>query len=74
MKISPDGKRLAVTRRDDSCEYLAVLSFPELKPLTRTSFGADLDIESFYWANNTRLLVQPQRHIPGGNEFQVRHR
>jgi dipeptidyl aminopeptidase/acylaminoacyl peptidase len=70
MQISPDGKLLAITQRDDTQEFLAVMNFPELKTISRTSSGATLDIASVIWANNTRLLIQPQRRVPGETSFK----
>jgi len=72
MKISPDGSRVAYTQRDDSREYLAVVTFPEMQPVMRTGFGENLDIDTFYWASDTRLLVQPLRRIPGLISFKAR--
>ncbi len=72
MKISPDGSRIAFTQRDDSREYLSVVSFPQMQPLMRTGFGDNLDIDTFYWASDTRLLVQPLRRIPGWISVKAR--
>jgi hypothetical protein len=63
-QISPDGTKLAFTQRDNAREYLSVLSFPDLKLLMRKHLDDGVDIDRFYWASNSRLLIEPRRRIP----------
>src|SRR5688500_7124673 len=79
MQISPDGKLLAVTKRSDEFELLSVLRYPDLSVEGTSNFGKLIDIDSFVWANNSRLLVQPARRfysyrahkVPTGEIFGV---
>ena len=71
LQISPDGKLLAVTKRSDKFELLSVLRYPDLSLVGQANFGDLIDIQSFVWANNSRLLVQPARRFLGYRAHKV---
>jgi dipeptidyl aminopeptidase/acylaminoacyl peptidase len=71
MKISPDGKRLAFTRHTTEHEIITVMHYPELKLSGQAHFGDRIDIASFLWANNNRLLISPTRRFPGLMDFKA---
>jgi dipeptidyl aminopeptidase/acylaminoacyl peptidase len=71
MQISPDGKLLAVTKRSEEFELLSVLRYPDLKLVGHQNFGKLIDIHSFVWANNSRLLVHPARRFHGFRAHKV---
>jgi dipeptidyl aminopeptidase/acylaminoacyl peptidase len=71
VKISPDGTYLALTQRTSEHESITVVRFRDLQPMTRTHFGRDLEVDSFAWANDTRLLIQPARRFPGYTDFKA---
>ena len=65
MKISPNGTYLAFTRHTTEHEVITVLRLADLKPTTQSHFGDRIDISSFTWANDERLLISPTRRFPG---------
>lgn len=71
MKISPDGKFLAFSRHTTEHEVITMLHYPELKLSGQAHFGDRIDIASFMWANNTRLLISPTRRFPGLMAFKA---
>jgi dipeptidyl aminopeptidase/acylaminoacyl peptidase len=71
MKISPDGKSLAFSRHTTEHEIITILHYPELKLSGQAHFGDRIDIESFVWANNQRLLISPTRRFPGLMAFKA---
>lgn len=71
MKLSPDGKFLAFTRHSTEHEIITVMHYPALKLSGQAHFGDRIDIDSFMWANNTRLLISPNRRFPGLMDFKA---
>lgn len=71
MKISPNGTYLAFTRRTREYELMSVVHVEGLKPASHVNFGNLTDIESFEWANDSRLLIEPARRFPGFISFKV---
>jgi dipeptidyl aminopeptidase/acylaminoacyl peptidase len=71
MKISPDGKFLAFSRHATEHEVITILHYPELKLSGQAHFGDRIDIDSFMWANNKRLLISPTRRFPGLMDFKA---
>jgi dipeptidyl aminopeptidase/acylaminoacyl peptidase len=65
MKISPNGTYLAFTRYTTEHEVITVLRLSDLKPMTQSHFGDRIDISSFTWANDRRLMISPTRRFPG---------
>jgi dipeptidyl aminopeptidase/acylaminoacyl peptidase len=65
MKISPNGTYLAFTRHTTEHEVITVLRLADLKPTTQSHFGDRIDISSFTWANDKRLMISPTRRFPG---------
>ncbi|MCH2098538.1 MAG: hypothetical protein MK142_09145, partial [Pseudomonadales bacterium] len=65
FELSPDGQRLAITRRSDAQELLVVLDVDTLEPISSSTFGERTHIEDVFWVNNDRLLVQPASRFPG---------
>ena len=60
--ISPDGKYLAVTFNEntnstDANYQLAVLSLPDLKPVSRLDMAARYMPYNVHWISNTRLIM-----------------
>jgi dipeptidyl aminopeptidase/acylaminoacyl peptidase len=60
--ISPDGKYLAVTvnqntNSTDASYQLAVLSLPDLKPVSRLDMAARFLPYNVHWVSNTRLVM-----------------
>jgi dipeptidyl aminopeptidase/acylaminoacyl peptidase len=72
VSISPDGSKLAFTQRDDAREIITVMTYPELKIMMRSPISDSMDVDRFVWANESRLLIQPQRRIPGETSFKAR--
>jgi dipeptidyl aminopeptidase/acylaminoacyl peptidase len=71
LQISPDGKLLAVTKRSDKFELLSVLRYTDLSVVGQANFGDLIDVHSFVWANNSRLLVQPARRFLGYRAYKM---
>lgn len=65
MKISPSGTHLAFIRQTTEFEAIAVLELKEMKQASQTAFGNLVGIDSFVWANDSRLLIAPTRRFPG---------
>lgn len=65
MKISPNGTYLALTRRTTEHEVMTVLRLQDMKLSTQAHFGDLIDIASFEWASDSRLLISPARRFPG---------
>jgi dienelactone hydrolase len=65
MKISTKGTYLALTRHTPEHEVLIVLRMADMKPASQQYFGDLIDIQSFEWANDSRLLISPARRFPG---------
>jgi len=58
VKISPDGKHLAVVTPMDGKNVVGILETETLKPVYIVRFGEDKQAGQFYWANNERIIVQ----------------
>jgi dipeptidyl aminopeptidase/acylaminoacyl peptidase len=71
MKISPKGTYVAFTRRTSEHEVITVLRLSDLKPTTQSHFGDWIDIWSFEWASDSRLLIQPTRRFPGFIDYKA---
>ena len=71
MKVSPDGKHIALTRRTSEQEILTVLTFPDLKVSAQRALGRQTDVARFDWVTNERLLVEPARRFPGFTSYKV---
>jgi len=71
MQLSPDGRRLAFSRHTTEHEIITIMHYPELKLSGQAHFGDRIDIESFMWANNNRLLISPTRRFPGLMDFKA---
>jgi dienelactone hydrolase len=65
MKISPKGTFLAFTRNTAEHEVMTVLRLKDMEATTQSQFGDRIDIASFEWANDSRLLISPTRRFPG---------
>jgi dipeptidyl aminopeptidase/acylaminoacyl peptidase len=65
LKISPNGKLLALTKRSEQFETITVLRYPEATVVTHKHLGELAEIERFEWATDSRLLIQPARRLPG---------
>jgi dipeptidyl aminopeptidase/acylaminoacyl peptidase len=65
LKISPNGKLLALTKRSEKLETITVLRYPEASVVTHKHLGELAEIERFEWASDSRLLIQPARRFPG---------
>lgn len=70
-KISPSGKRLALTQRQGEIEALIVLDIEAGSVLSATQYGKDEDIRDFMWATEDRLLVQPGVRFAGYFDAKV---
>lgn len=71
MKVSPNGTYLAFTRHTTEHEVMTVLRMQDLKPTTQSHFGDRIDIWSFAWANDSRLLISPTRRFPGLIQYKA---
>lgn len=68
VQLSPDGKYLAITKREGQRSRFTVFTYPERKP-TAINFplGEDREIAGFMWKTDDSLLVTPARRIAGAN-------
>lgn len=71
LKISPGGNHLAFTQETADFESIAVIGLRDLKPMAHTSFGSLIGIQTFAWANDSRLLISPTRRFPGFTAAKV---
>lgn len=71
LQISPNGSHLAMTRRFDAQENITVVRFPELAIASSSHFGKMIGISSLRWANETRLLIQPERRFGGLIDYKA---
>jgi dipeptidyl aminopeptidase/acylaminoacyl peptidase len=65
LVISPDGRHLAVTFREDSKHILTIYEFPAMKVVRSFSFSSPTDVEDVHWIGDTGVLVQPGYLMPG---------
>lgn len=58
LKISPDGKHLAMTYQIEDKINLSIfdISSKPMKPVSGVKLGGDLSVGQFYWANNSRII------------------
>lgn len=64
IKISPDGKYFAATRRaDDGNIQLVVLESNGFKLVSQQHFTGKDTIDAFYWANDKRLVLSMAREV-----------
>lgn len=61
VKISPDGKHLAVLMNNDGGKTLAFLETDTLKPVFALKADRKDSPAEFYWVNNERVVVQVGR-------------
>ncbi|MCJ7557914.1 MAG: S9 family peptidase [Gammaproteobacteria bacterium] len=60
VKISPDGKHLAVLTPMDGKNAIGILDTETLKPVYIVRFGEDKQVGEFDWANDERLIMSLQ--------------
>ncbi len=65
MKISRKGTFIAFTRNTAEHELMTVMRLKDMEATTQSHFGDRIDIASFEWANDSRLLISPTRRFPG---------
>lgn len=64
IKISPDGKYFAATRRaDDGNIQLVVLERDGFKLVSQQHFAGKDSIDEFFWVNNSRLVLSVAREV-----------
>lgn len=64
IKISPDGKYIAATSREDSGSvFLTVIEMKTNKVLSNQYFKGKDTIAGFFWVNNERILIQVARIV-----------
>jgi dipeptidyl aminopeptidase/acylaminoacyl peptidase len=61
VKISPDGKHLAVMTPQDGRAGVAILETDTLKPTFIARFSEDRQIGEYHWANSERLIARLER-------------
>ena len=71
MKISRKGTFIAFTRDTTEHELMTVLRLKDMEATTQSHFGDRIDIASFEWANDSRLLISPTRRFPGLHAFKA---
>jgi dienelactone hydrolase len=66
VAISPGGTRLAMGWTDNNfMRQMAIIEFPSMKPVNNYSLPASLSLLDLRWANERRLLIQPQWPVRG---------
>jgi dipeptidyl aminopeptidase/acylaminoacyl peptidase len=70
-KVSPSGSQIAFTQRTADAELLTVLPLPGLDKAASSTFGKDIDVANFWWVNDRRLLLEPQRRFPGLTTYKT---
>lgn len=63
VKISPDGKHLAFSFRDETEVKLAVLNRKKNEVTAIFEFGEWRQVTGFHWANNERLLLEVEKRV-----------
>lgn len=58
MKISPDGESVAFTYQEDTEVKLAVMRVSDMKLLSSFTFGENMHVVNFHWANKKRVLME----------------
>ena len=58
VKISPDGKYLALAIVKDGGRTLAIVDTKTFKGVGGVNFGAFTDVGNFFWANDERIVVE----------------
>ena len=80
LRISPDGKHIAVGAWRDGERIAVILETKTMRPKIPVFFTNDKEeVSSFHWASNERLIVEVQRYIPsettrpfqGGDLFAI---
>jgi dipeptidyl aminopeptidase/acylaminoacyl peptidase len=56
IKISPDGKHLALSVPEDGVNYLLILQASDRKRMGLFRFPTNYSMGDFYWANNERIV------------------
>ncbi len=57
MKISPDGRHVAVTHEEGSEVRLAVMELGSRKMISAFEFGANQHVLNFWWGSDTRVVM-----------------
>lgn len=70
-RLSPSGRRIAITRRTKEFESLNVLDVDTLEILGSSHFGRRVRIDRVFWATDERLLVQPAQRFGGYTDGHV---
>ena len=63
-KISPDGKHLAVSVFKENEMMIAFLKTETLEAISLTKMPGDLEVGRYYWANNTRVVINLVKRKP----------
>jgi len=58
VKISPDGKHLAVAMNSDGKRALIFISRSTMKMVGATKLPGKNEVGSYYWANNERVVIK----------------
>ncbi|SHH73005.1 alpha/beta hydrolase family protein [Ferrimonas marina] len=58
VKVSPDGKHIAVLTPIEGKNALAILNSESLEPTTVARFGDNKEVGDFHWVNKERVIVQ----------------
>lgn len=64
MKISPDGKHLAVLTPVEGKNALAILDINTMKPTYVVKFSGEKQVGQFHWANNERVILTLEKFKP----------
>ncbi len=67
VKLSPDGKHLAVTTPQEGRTSLVILNRKTMQPTFAYRFGTGEHVTTFYWVNNERLIFKRNK-IEGDQE------
>lgn len=65
VRLSPDGRHLAISVRAGSQYSLLVLSLPDKKPVSGMRFAGNSTVGSIEWTSNRRLLIAMGYLQPG---------
>lgn len=63
LKLSPDGKRIAVRYHDPEGARVAILSVPDLKPLGAIRLDRWKSIVDVHWMSNDQLVAEIGREV-----------
>ncbi|WP_345335075.1 hypothetical protein [Ferrimonas pelagia] len=60
VKVSPDGKHLAVITPIEGKNALAILETDSLEPTVVLRLAGNNQVGSYHWANNERIIFERQ--------------